>query len=165
MSDNDTRTQASPRPRNRCDVFGRSICGTNFQTHDTEETPATMVPDANVNHIPVLTGGVGKKELREFYSKRFIPQMPRDTQIIPILQTIGHDQLADEMLFKFTHTVRWIGMLLGISLQGDKLVHEHIYWTRPPCWFNSACSMPATFPSRALKARARLWIRARHRTR
>jgi hypothetical protein len=30
-----------------------------FATHDTEETLATMVPDAYVNHIPILTGGVG----------------------------------------------------------------------------------------------------------
>src|SRR5438874_13363012 len=47
-----------------------------FATHNTEDTLATMVDDAYVNHIPVLTGGVGKDALREFYSKRFIPQMP-----------------------------------------------------------------------------------------
>jgi carboxymethylenebutenolidase len=41
-----------------------------FTTHDTEGTLATMVTDACVNHIPVLTGGAGKnEELREFYSK------------------------------------------------------------------------------------------------
>ena len=47
-----------------------------FDTHNTEDTLATMVEDAYVNHIPVLTGGVGRDELREFYSQRFIPQMP-----------------------------------------------------------------------------------------
>jgi carboxymethylenebutenolidase len=41
-----------------------------FTTHDTEGTLATVVTDACVNHIPVLTGGAGKNEgLREFYSK------------------------------------------------------------------------------------------------
>ncbi|MFL6554003.1 MAG: hypothetical protein ACJ8LV_11630, partial [Chthoniobacterales bacterium] len=45
-----------------------------FSTRNTEDTLATMVEDAYVNHIPVLTGGVGRSELREFYSKRFIPQ-------------------------------------------------------------------------------------------
>ena len=44
-----------------------------FATRDTESTLATMVEDAYVNHIPVLTGGVGQDELREFYSRRFIP--------------------------------------------------------------------------------------------
>ncbi len=29
-----------------------------FATHNTEDTLATMVEDAYVNHIPVLTGGV-----------------------------------------------------------------------------------------------------------
>src|SRR5438067_565766 len=39
-----------------------------FVTRDTESTLATMVDDAYVNHVPVLTGGFGKSALREFYS-------------------------------------------------------------------------------------------------
>ncbi len=70
-----------------------------FATHDTEDTLATMVDDAYVNHVPVLTGGVRKEALREFRSKRFIPQMPPDTEITPISRTIGTDQLVDEMIF------------------------------------------------------------------
>jgi len=114
-----------------------------FATHNTEETLATMVEDAYVNHIPVLTGGVGKDELREFYSKRFIPQMPPDTEMTAISRTIGNDQLVDEMVFKFTHTSRMDWMLPGIAPTGKrvevplvaivrfregKLAHEHIYW-------------------------------------
>jgi carboxymethylenebutenolidase len=114
-----------------------------FATHDTEETLATMVDDAYVNHIPVLTGGVGKDALREFYSKRFITQMPPDTEVIPVSRTIGTDQLVDEMIFKFTHTVRMDWMLPGVAPTGKrveiplvaivrfrdkKLAHEHIYW-------------------------------------
>src|SRR5947207_15961462 len=114
-----------------------------FATHNTEDTLATMVEDAYVNHIPVLTGGVGKNELREFYSKRFIPQMPPDTEMTPISRTIGTDQLVDEMVFKFTHTIPMDWMLPGIAPTGKrvevplvaivrfregKLSHEHIYW-------------------------------------
>ena len=114
-----------------------------FATHNTEDTLATMVGDAYVNHIPVLTGGVGRDELREFYSKRFIPQMPPDTEITPVSRTIGDDQLVDEMVFKFTHTVRMDWMLPGLAPTGrrvevplvaivrfreGKLAHEHIYW-------------------------------------
>src|SRR5215475_2937491 len=76
-----------------------------FSTRHTEKTLATMVKDAYVNHIPVLTGGSGRDELREFYSKRFIPQMPPDTEMTPVSRTIGEDQLVDEMIFKFTHTI------------------------------------------------------------
>jgi carboxymethylenebutenolidase len=89
-----------------------------FATHNTEDTLATMVDDAYVNHIPVLTGGVGKDALREFYSKRFIPQMPPDTEVTPVSRTVGADQLVDEMIFKFTHTVRMDWMLPGISPTG-----------------------------------------------
>jgi carboxymethylenebutenolidase len=114
-----------------------------FSTRNTEDTLATMVGDAYVNHIPVLTGGVGKEELREFYSKRFIPQMPPDTEMTPVSRTIGEDQLVDEMVFKFTHSIRMDWMLPGIAPTGKrveiplvaivrfrdgKLTHEHIYW-------------------------------------
>jgi carboxymethylenebutenolidase len=114
-----------------------------FSTRNTDDTLATMVEDAYVNHIPVLTGGVGKHELREFYSKRFIPQMPPDTEMTPVSRTIGEDQLVDEMVFKFTHTMRMDWMLPGVAPTGKrvevplvaivrfkegKLAHEHIYW-------------------------------------
>jgi carboxymethylenebutenolidase len=114
-----------------------------FSTRNTEDTLATMVDDAYVNHIPVLTGGVGKDELREFYSKRFIPQMPPDTEMTPVSRTIGEDQLVDEMVFKFTHTISMDWMLPGVPPTGKrvevplvaivrfregKLAHEHIYW-------------------------------------
>jgi carboxymethylenebutenolidase len=114
-----------------------------FSTRNTDDTLATMVDDAYVNHIPVLTGGVGRDELREFYSKRFIPQMPPDTEMIPVSRTIGEDQLVDEMVFKFTHTIQMDWMLPGVAPTGKrvevplvaivrfrdgKLAHEHIYW-------------------------------------
>src|SRR6266536_848175 len=114
-----------------------------FSTRNTEDTLATMVEDAYVNHIPVLTGGVGRDELREFYSKRFIPQMPPDTEMTPVSRTIGEDQLVDEMVFKFTHSIRMDWMLPGVAPTGKrvkvplvaivrfregKLAHEHIYW-------------------------------------
>ena len=44
-----------------------------FQTCSTEDTLATMVEDAYVNHVPVMTGGVGHAELRQFYATHFIP--------------------------------------------------------------------------------------------
>jgi len=114
-----------------------------FATRDTEATLATMVEDAYVNHIPILTGGVGKAALREFYSKHFIPQMPPDTSLTPISRTVGEEQIVDEMIFRFTHTIRMDWMLPGVEptgkrvevplvaivkLRGDKLAHEHIYW-------------------------------------
>lgn len=114
-----------------------------FVTRHTEDTLDTMVEDAYVNHIPVLTGGAGREALREFYAKRFISHMPADTAIIPVSRTIGTDQLVDEMIFTFTHTIAMDWMLPGIAPTGKrvevplvaivkfrdgKLAHEHIYW-------------------------------------
>jgi carboxymethylenebutenolidase len=114
-----------------------------FATRDTEDTLKTMVADAYVNHVPVMTGGVGHDELREFYSQRFIPQMPPDTSMTPVSRTIGIDRVVDEMVFEFTHTIKMDWMLPGVEPTGKhvkiplivvvhfrdgKLAHEHIYW-------------------------------------
>jgi len=114
-----------------------------FATRDTEQTLATMVDDAYVNHIPVMTGGSGKIALRRFYSRDFIPSMPPDTTLTPISRTVGEDQIVDEMIFSFTHSQEMPWMLPGIAptyrrvevplvaivhFRGDKLAHEHIYW-------------------------------------
>ena len=124
------------------DVWEQHL-GTEFSTRDTEATLDTMVPDAYVNHIPVMTGGVGRAELGEFYSRHFIPKMPPDTEIIPLSRTIGTDRLVDEIIFRFTHTIEMDWMLPGIAPTGKpvecglvvivhfrdgKLAHEHIYW-------------------------------------
>ncbi len=114
-----------------------------FSTRDTERTLDTMVEDAYVNHVPVMSGGRGKAELRAFYSTRFIPKMPPDTKLTPVSRTIGEDQLVDEMVFSFTHTEEMPWMLPGVAptnkhveiplvvivkFRDGKLAHEHIYW-------------------------------------
>jgi carboxymethylenebutenolidase len=132
-----------------------------FVTHNTEDSLATMVEDAYVNDIPVMTGGVGKPALREFYAKYFIPQMPPDTELTPISRTIGTDRLVDEMVFKFTHTNRMDWMLPGIAptgkrvevamvaivqFRGDKLAHEHIYWDQASVLVQVGLLDPSTLP-------------------
>jgi len=89
-----------------------------FSDKDAISTIDTMVPDAYVNHIPVLTGGVGREQLKEFYSKHFIPKMPPDTEIVPISRTIGEERLVDEMIFRFTHTMEMDWMLPGVAPTG-----------------------------------------------
>ncbi len=118
-------------------------CKHEFSTRDTEATLATMVEDAYVNHIPVMTGGYGKPALRDFYSREFIPCMPPDTTLTPISRTFGEDQVVDEMIFSFTHTMEMPWILPGVPptnrhveiplvaivhFRDDKIAHEHIYW-------------------------------------
>jgi carboxymethylenebutenolidase len=114
-----------------------------FAIKDANAALDTMAPDAYVNHVPVLTGGVGKEELREFYADHFIPKMPADTEIVPISRTISSERLVDEMIIRFTHTIEIDWMLPGIAPTGKrvecatvaiiqfrdgKLFNEHIYW-------------------------------------
>src|SRR6266567_1731415 len=89
-----------------------------FETKNTEDTLATMVEDAYVNHIPVMTGGVGQAALRQFYATHFIPKMPPDMAMTPLSRTIGTDQLVDEMVIRFTHTIEMDWMLPGIAPTG-----------------------------------------------
>ena len=132
-----------------------------FETHDTDDTLDTMVEDAYVNHIPVMTGGAGREALREFYSKRFIPQMPPDTAMTPISRTIGTGQLVDEMVFKFTHSIAMDWMLPGVaptgkrvevplvaivSFRDGKLAHEHIYWDQASVLVQIGLLDPASLP-------------------
>lgn len=114
-----------------------------FDERNTEATLETMVPEAYVNHVPVMTGGSGHGALRRFYSADFIPQMPPDTQMTAVSRTVDEYQLVDEMIFEFTHTVPMPWMLPGVPptgkrvkvalvaivrFEGEKLAHEHIYW-------------------------------------
>src|SRR5215472_9585440 len=141
-----------------------------FVVRDTDATLCTMVPDAYVNHIPEMTGGIGYSELREFYSRRFIPKMPPDTEIIPVSRTIGTERLVDEMIFRFTHTMEMDWMLPGVPPTGRcveiPLVAIVIFakerWrtstftgTRPLSWCNSGYLTPPVCRSRARKQRER----------
>ncbi len=132
-----------------------------FTTRNTEHTLETMAADAYVNHVPVLTGGVGQEQLRAFYSRRFIPQMPPDTKISPVSRTVGSDHIVDEMIFEFTHTINMDWMLPGIPPTGKhvkiplvaivqfrdgKLAHEHIYWDQASVLVQLGILDPKRFP-------------------
>jgi len=130
------------RQRRLIELWDQHV-GLEFDTRNTEATLDTMVPQAYVNHVPVMTGGRGRDELREFYGKSFIPQMPPDTRMTPISRTVDDNRLVDEMIFEFTHTIQMPWMLPGVSptgkpvkvalvtivgFDGNQLAHEHIYW-------------------------------------
>jgi carboxymethylenebutenolidase len=132
-----------------------------FDTKDTDATLATMVADAYVDHVPVLTGGRGQAELRQFYATHFIPKMPPDMQMTPVSRTVGGDQLVDEMVITFTHSIEMDWMLPGIAPTGrpvevalvvivrfrdGKLAHEHIYWDQASVLAQLGLIDPATLP-------------------
>jgi carboxymethylenebutenolidase len=81
--------------------------------------------------------------VHEFYANHFLPQIPPDTEMLPVSRTIGQGRLVEEMIFRFTHTIPMDWMLPGIAptgkpievallvvvqFEGEKLAHEHVYW-------------------------------------
>ena len=132
-----------------------------FATKDAAGALNTMVPDAYVNHVPVMTGGVGKEQLGEFYANHFIPNMPADTEIVPISRTIGSERLVDEMVIRFTHDIEIDWWLPGIAPTGKrvecatvavitfrdgKLRSEHIYWDQASVLVQLGLLDPSTLP-------------------
>ena len=134
-------TTLTPAQRAMSDLWDKHM-RSEFESQSVEETLETMVAEPYVNHVPVLTGGVGLEEVREFYSERFIPQQPPDAEIIPVSRTVGNDRVVDELIDRFTHTVQMDWLLPGIAPTGrrveipivvvvqfleEKIVSEHIY--------------------------------------
>ena len=118
-------------------------CRFEFETRDVDATMATMVAEPYVNHVPTMTGGVGHDTLKRFYANHFIGANPPDLELAPVSRTVGESSVVDEFILRFTHTTRIDWMLPGVEptgrpveipmvavvkFQGDKLVHEHIYW-------------------------------------
>src|SRR6476659_6681920 len=114
-----------------------------FKSKSAEAAINTVVAGPSIKQVPVMTGGVGRKQLTHFYDNYFIPQMPPDTQIIPVSRTIGHDRLVDEFVIKFTHTLQMDWLLPGvpptnkpvevaivtvIQFQDGKMASERIYY-------------------------------------
>ncbi|CZS80789.1 unnamed protein product [Fusarium graminearum] len=114
-----------------------------FADRSVEHTMSTMVQEPYVNHIPTLTGGIGRDKLSDFYRHNFIFNNSADSELDLISRTIGIDRVVDEFLFKFTHNQEIPWMLPGVpptnikaevpftavvNIRGDRLYHEHISW-------------------------------------
>lgn len=81
-----------------------------FEDRSVEKTMATMVDQPYVNHIPTLTGGIGRENLTKFYRDHFIHSNAEDAQLELVSRTVGIDRIVDEFLFNFTHdrVVDWL---------------------------------------------------------
>lgn len=114
-----------------------------FGAKSIDATMATMTPDPFVNHVPVMTGGVGYDDVRHFYSTYFIPGHPTDTEVVQVARTVGKDRIVDELIHKFAHTIEMPWILPGIKPTGrrveiavivvvqfkdGKIAGERIYW-------------------------------------
>ena len=68
-----------------------------FSTHNTDDTLATMVEDAYVNHIPVLTGGVGKDECNIEFAQK-IEEFPDEKARMTNFNTIAESPFPLDLI-------------------------------------------------------------------
>ncbi|HEV7464526.1 MAG TPA: ester cyclase [Methyloceanibacter sp.] len=114
-----------------------------FKTRDIDATMATMGDQPHVTHVPTMTGGHGRENVRRFYENWFIGRWPDDTEITPVSRTVGEDCVVDEMIIRFTHDCEMPALLPGVAPTGRKVVlpfvvvvgfasgkieFERIYW-------------------------------------
>ena len=132
-----------------------------FVAMDLDATMATMADDPYLNHVPVLTGGIGRDEVRRFYEQVFIGHWPADTTMERISRTVGADHVVDELVLSFTHDIAMNHMLPGVPPTGrrvrlavcvvagfedGKLAHEHIYWDQASVLVQAGLLDPAGLP-------------------
>jgi carboxymethylenebutenolidase len=114
-----------------------------FASHDLQATMSTMAPEPFVNHVAVMTGGVGQAAVRDFYANHFLPAHPRDTASTLIARTVGADRIVEELEFSFTHDIDMPWILPGVEptgrhieiavaavvlFEGGRIAGERIYW-------------------------------------
>jgi carboxymethylenebutenolidase len=114
-----------------------------FARPDVEATMRTMTDDPYLDHVPVMTGGVGRAEVRHFYANHFVGRWPADTEVVRVSRTVGDPRVVDELVVSFTHDVEMDMLLPGVPPTGrevrlphvvvvqfedGKVAHEHIYW-------------------------------------
>jgi carboxymethylenebutenolidase len=114
-----------------------------FSAKSADEAVATMTAESYVNLIPLMVGARGRDAVRDFYANHFVAQLPPDIEIVPVSRTLGQGRVVDEIIIRFTHSVRMDWLLPGIrptgrrvqmpfvaviQFEGDKIAHEHLYW-------------------------------------
>ena len=132
-----------------------------FVTRDVDATMATMTGDPYLNHVPVMTGGTGREEVRRFYENVFVGHWPRDTTTRRVSRTVGTDQVVDELVMSFTHDIAMDHLLPGVPPTGrrvrlavcvvagfrdGKITHEHIYWDQASLLVQVGLLNPAGLP-------------------
>jgi carboxymethylenebutenolidase len=81
--------------------------------------------------------------------------------MVPLSRTVGSDQVVDEMVLKFTHSIEIDWMVPGIAPTGrrvevplvaivrfrdGRVAHEHIYWDQATVLVQLGLIDPAALP-------------------
>ena len=114
-----------------------------FVLKDADAALATMTANPYVLCIPSGTGATGRADVREFYARQFLPNIPPDFELSSLSQVFGGDRMVEEAVVRFTHTLAMDWMLPGVPptdrkvefalvaivrFEAGKVAHEHIHW-------------------------------------
>jgi carboxymethylenebutenolidase len=153
-------THADPSATDLGSVFDAHVKH-EFVDRDVEATMRTMVEEPFLLHVPILTGGAGGREVRQFYKQSFVGKWPADTTVSQLSRTVGKEQVVDELLLRFTHDVPLAFMLPGVpptdkpvelpivvvmKFENGKIAHEHIYWDQASLLVQVGLLDPKTLP-------------------
>lgn len=137
-----TSQPLSPEEQAWRDCWERHL-GAEFGAHSADATLETMTTQPRVNQVPIMTGGEGREQVYEFYNKYFLRQIPADIEMIPVSRTIGQGRLVDEMVVRFTHSIRmdWllpgllptgkrveVALIVIVQFEDNKVKQETLYW-------------------------------------
>jgi carboxymethylenebutenolidase len=132
-----------------------------FQDKDANASCGTMVANPYVNHVAVLTGGSGRRQLENYYSRYFIPGQPPDLEVVLISRTVGQERIVDEFVYRCTHSIPMEWLLPGvpptgrrmeipvvviIAFEEGKMKSEHIYWDQASVLVQLGLLDPAGLP-------------------
>lgn len=149
-----------PRQQAMLDIFQRHVAAE--LAGDLDTTMATMTDAPHLLNMPVLTGGVGRIGVRDFYANHLVGKFfPPDVVMNVISRTVGDDQIVEELVISFTHTMVIEWMLPGIQPTGrhvqvafavivkvldGRIAHEHIFWDQATVLVQLGLLDPARLP-------------------
>jgi carboxymethylenebutenolidase len=114
-----------------------------FVLRDAARALETMTANPYVLMVPIALGGQGRNGVLEFYSTKFLAQLPSDLMPVTVSQTIAENTIVEEAVYAFTHDQLLEWMIPGvpptgkhiemavvgiIKFEGGKIASEHLYW-------------------------------------
>ena len=120
---------------------------------DLEATMATMTDAPYVNHVPAMTGGVGREEVRRFYGEHFIGKWPaghRDHAGLAHGRRASRSSTSSSSPSRTTS--RWISFCRASLRRAGR------YGSRSASWRGSRATSSPT--STSTGTRRRFWCRS-----
>lgn len=142
-----------------------------YGARDAQQTVAGFTSDASVNlpyvnHVPTMTGGIGKEDLLLFYRDYFIARSPPSLSMKLVSRTSGVNRVVDELILSFKHTTEIPWLLPGVKptnkvvhialvsivcIHAGKLYSEHVYWDQASVLVQVGLLDPKLVPENFLK--------------